>query len=46
HLHVIGRRGDDPAWPGPVWGVAGAKAYGEEELAAALAAVRAALAIS
>lgn len=23
HLHVVGRRRDDPAWPGPVWG------YGE-----------------
>lgn len=21
HIHVIGRRSDDPAWPGPVWGV-------------------------
>lgn len=20
HVHVIGRRTDDPAWPGPVWG--------------------------
>ena len=20
HVHVIGRRRDDPAWPGPVWG--------------------------
>ena len=20
HAHVIGRRPDDPAWPGPVWG--------------------------
>jgi diadenosine tetraphosphate (Ap4A) HIT family hydrolase len=20
HLHVVGRRKDDPAWPGPVWG--------------------------
>lgn len=20
HIHVIGRRRDDPAWPGPVWG--------------------------
>ena len=21
HLHVVGRRRDDDAWPGPVWGV-------------------------
>jgi len=20
HAHVVGRRPDDPAWPGPVWG--------------------------
>jgi diadenosine tetraphosphate (Ap4A) HIT family hydrolase len=20
HVHVVGRRADDPAWPGPVWG--------------------------
>jgi diadenosine tetraphosphate (Ap4A) HIT family hydrolase len=20
HVHVLGRRRDDPAWPGPVWG--------------------------
>jgi diadenosine tetraphosphate (Ap4A) HIT family hydrolase len=20
HVHVIGRRDDDPCWPGPVWG--------------------------
>lgn len=46
HLHVIGRRSDDPAWPGPVWGVAGAQTYGEAQLEAALGAARAALAIS
>lgn len=21
HVHVVGRRADDPAWPGPVWGM-------------------------
>lgn len=21
HVHVIGRLADDPAWPGPIWGV-------------------------
>jgi diadenosine tetraphosphate (Ap4A) HIT family hydrolase len=21
HIHVVGRRKGDPAWPGPVWGV-------------------------
>lgn len=25
HIHVVGRRQDDPAWPGPVWG------FGERE---------------
>jgi len=20
HVHVVGRRADDPCWPGPVWG--------------------------
>ena len=27
HLHVVGRRADDAAWPGPVWGVGEAVAY-------------------
>jgi diadenosine tetraphosphate (Ap4A) HIT family hydrolase len=27
HVHVVGRRADDPAWPGPVWGVGEAVAY-------------------
>lgn len=27
HVHVIGRRLDDPAWPGPVWGVGQAQPY-------------------
>ena len=38
HLHVIGRRSDDPAWPGPAWGVAGAESYGDASLARAVAA--------
>lgn len=29
HVHVLGRRGDDPAWPAPVWGVGPAEPYGE-----------------
>jgi diadenosine tetraphosphate (Ap4A) HIT family hydrolase len=44
HVHVVGRRADDPAWPGPVWGFGAAQAYGQETLAQALAAARAALA--
>lgn len=27
HIHVIARTSSDPAWPGTVWGHAGAKAY-------------------
>lgn len=45
HIHVVGRRSDDAAWPGPVWGAGAAQAYAEEALAAALAAVRGALEI-
>lgn len=28
HVHVIARTRDDPAWPGPVWGVGTARPYG------------------
>ena len=31
HVHIIGRRQGDPAWPGPVWGRGEAQPY---ELAA------------
>ena len=27
HLPVVGRRAEDPAWPGPVWGHSAAEAY-------------------
>ncbi len=27
HVHVVGRRAEDPAWPGPVWGHSAAEAY-------------------
>jgi diadenosine tetraphosphate (Ap4A) HIT family hydrolase len=27
HLHVVGRRQSDPAWPKPVWGAAPALSY-------------------
>lgn len=29
HLHVIGRRDDDPCWPAPVWGRLSAPVDGE-----------------
>lgn len=38
HVHVVGRRADDPAWPGPVWGVAGTEGYAREALDGAIAA--------
>jgi len=43
HVHVVGRRADDAAWPAPVWGFGGTEPYGVEQLALALAAARAAL---
>jgi diadenosine tetraphosphate (Ap4A) HIT family hydrolase len=45
HVHVIGRRPDDAAWPGPVWGHGAAEAYPAEALETALAAGRRALGI-
>lgn len=32
HLHVVGRRADDAAWPGPVWGAGVAVGYDEAAL--------------
>ncbi|MFT4251353.1 MAG: HIT domain-containing protein [Caulobacter sp.] len=43
HVHVLGRRDGDPAWPGPVWGHSAAVAYPEDVRDAAIAAARAAL---
>lgn len=45
HVHLVGRRAGDAAWPGPVWGVGAAEPYGEEPLETALVAARRALAI-
>jgi diadenosine tetraphosphate (Ap4A) HIT family hydrolase len=33
HVHVVARRTDDPAWPGPVWGHSPAVPYTVEQLA-------------
>jgi diadenosine tetraphosphate (Ap4A) HIT family hydrolase len=30
HVHVIARREDDPAWPGPVWGAGKGEPYGDQ----------------
>ena len=43
HVHVVGRRSDDAAWPGPVWGAGTAEPYSSPALAAALAILRSAL---
>jgi diadenosine tetraphosphate (Ap4A) HIT family hydrolase len=43
HVHVVGRRPGDPAWPGPVWGVGVAKPWDQEAMARAIAGARTAL---
>ncbi|HEY1752273.1 MAG TPA: HIT domain-containing protein [Caulobacteraceae bacterium] len=32
HVHVVGRRADDPCWPGPVWGQGVAVSYPPDDL--------------
>ncbi|MFM8939160.1 MAG: hypothetical protein ACKOEY_03960 [Phenylobacterium sp.] len=41
---MVGRRVEDPAWPGPVWGFGEAERLTPEALQRALAAARPALA--
>ena len=43
HVHVVGRRRDDEAWPGPVWGTGVARPYADEALGRMAVAARAAL---
>jgi diadenosine tetraphosphate (Ap4A) HIT family hydrolase len=43
HAHVVGRRADDPAWPGPVWGSGAPEPYRKPALSRALAAAADAL---
>ena len=43
HVHVVGRRPDDPAWPGPVWGFGAAEPYDPGILAEAVAVARGSL---
>lgn len=45
HVHVLGRRLGDPAWPGPVWGHSAALAYEAGTLQRAVAAARTALGV-
>jgi len=44
HVHVVGRRVGDDAWPGPVWGHGAARPYEAAALAVAKAAAVSALA--
>lgn len=46
HLHLVVRRTDDPAWPGPVWGHSTAQPYRVDALAERLAVVRGALGLA
>jgi diadenosine tetraphosphate (Ap4A) HIT family hydrolase len=43
HVHIVGRRQDDPCWPGPVWGQGVAERYADVALEMALAAATDAL---
>lgn len=43
HVHVVGRRADDAAWPGPVWGFGAAEPYAQGDLASARASALATL---
>jgi len=43
HVHIVGRRSDDPAWPGPVWGVGAPVDYAVDAADAVTALARAAL---
>ena len=40
HVHVVGRRPGDPAWPGPVWGHSSAAPYEASARDALIALVR------
>lgn len=40
HLHVIGRRSDDPVWPDPVWGRGSAERWPPERLETLIEALR------
>ncbi|MEZ5464426.1 MAG: HIT family protein [Lysobacteraceae bacterium] len=40
HIHVVSRRADDPAWPGPIWGFGQPVPYDDESLEERLALIR------
>lgn len=43
HVHVVGRKKTDRAWPGPVWGAGQGRPYDGDELASVISALRRAL---
>ena len=43
HVHIISRRNDEAAWPGPVWGVGTADPYTPQALSPQLAELATAL---
>ena len=43
HVHVVGRRDSDAAWPGPVWAQGEAARLSPEQLAEAIEAAKSAL---
>ena len=43
HIHVVGRREGDAAWPGPVWGFGRAEPYASQSLEMLMAQLRSAL---
>jgi diadenosine tetraphosphate (Ap4A) HIT family hydrolase len=45
HIHVVGRRADDAAWPGPVWGAGQARPYADADLDRAIATGRSTLSL-
>ncbi len=45
HVHVVGRRPDDAAWPGPVWGVGEPVPYAPQALEMAISAADGLLAV-
>lgn len=40
HVHVVGRRSDDAAWPGPVWGNGRAQPYSSADRDALVTRIR------
>ena len=46
HVHIVARRTDDAAWPGPVWGAVPPEPYAAGELDTFVAALRRGLAIA